>query len=321
MNELRAIEIFVRVAGAPSFNQAAADLGISPQAVSKTIRQLEAQLGLRLFHRTTRQNSLSAEGLRFLEAVKPGLDAVAGAMAQARAHTEAIEGRIRIAAARSARKVLIPVLAEFNEAHPKVSFDLLLDDGITDTVAAKIDVGFRSGLAPSGHIIVRRLFAVQQIVCASPAYLAKHGAPANLAALQQHRCSSFRHSETGRLLPWELAVDGELRRFDVAASFFTNDPESEVAAIVAGMGIGLLDSINAAADIRAGRLVPLLTAHHSDNLAFWLYFAQRNPMPRRVRAFIDFVLERLTNASAFRLGADELKKFASRHRRARSAQT
>ena len=76
MNELRAIEIFVRVAGATSFNQAAADLGISPQAVSKTIRQLEAQLGLRLFHRTTRQNSLSAEGLRFLEAVKPGLDAV-----------------------------------------------------------------------------------------------------------------------------------------------------------------------------------------------------------------------------------------------------
>ncbi len=148
---------------------------------------------------------------------------------------------------------------------------------------------------------------------------AKHGAPANLAALQQHRCSSFRHSETGRLLPWELAVDGELRRFDVAASFFTNDPESEVAAIVAGMGIGLLDSINAAADIRAGRLVPLLTAHHSDNLAFWLYYAQRNPMPRRVRAFIDFVLEKLTNASAFRLSAEELKKFASQRRRSCSA--
>lgn len=303
MNELKAISVFAQAAEARSFNQAAVDIGVSPQAVSKMIRQLEQQLGVRLFHRTTRQSSLTVEGRRFLESVKPGLDAVAGAMANVRASTETIEGPVRISAARSARKVLVPVLAEFDALYPKVSFDLLLDDGFTDSVAEKIDVGFRSGLAPTGQLIVRRLFPIQQMVCASPEYLGKHGAPASIADLQHHRCSGFRHRETGRLLPWELMVDGELRRFDIAASFFTNDPEAEVEAIVAGMGIGLLDSANAAADIRAGRLVPLLTKHRSDNLAFYLYYAQRTQMPRRVRVFVDFVMSRLEALKAFQFDA------------------
>jgi DNA-binding transcriptional LysR family regulator len=312
MNELKAITAFAHAADAKSFNQAAVDLGVSPQAVSKMIRQLEQQLGVRLFHRTTRQCSLTVDGLRFLESVKPGLDLVTGAMEQIRASTETIEGPLRISAARSARKVLVPVLAEFNTIYPNVTFDLLLDDAFTDNVAEKIDVGFRSGLAPTSQLIVRRLFAVQQVVCASPTYLAEHGVPTTLSALRQHRCSGFRHHETGRLLPWELNVDGELRSFNIAASFCTNDVEAEVAAVVAGMGIGLLDSINAAADVRAGHLVPLLVEHHSANLAFYLYYAQRSPMPRRVRTFIDFVMERLSGSKQFQLDAAELKATALR---------
>ena len=306
MNEFKAIEIFARAAEGKSFNLVAVELGISPQAVSKLIRQLERQLGVRLFHRTTRQSSLTVEGLRFLESVKPGLEAVSRAVAQVKVSTETVDGTIRISAARSARKVLLPVLAEFNTQHPTVSFDLLLEDGFTDTVAEKIDVGFRSGFEPTGQLIVRPLFMIQQVVCASPGYLEKNGVPQNLAALQQHRCSGFRLRETGRLLPWELMVDGELRRFTMPASFVTNDPEAEVEAVVAGMGIGLLDSINAAADLRSGRLVPVLTQHHTDNMAFSLYYAQGNQLPQRVRAFIDFVVTRLRGSTAFRLDSAQL---------------
>lgn len=314
MNELKAITAFAHAADAKSFNQAAVDLGVSPQAVSKMIRQLERQLGVRLFHRTTRQSSLTVEGLRFLESVRPGLDVVTSAMEQIRASTEATEGPIRISAARSARKVLVPVLAEFNALYPKVSFDLFLDDAFTDNVIEKIDVGFRSGLAPTSQLIVRRLFAIQQVVCASPGYLAEHGAPRTLSELRQHRCTGFRHHETGRLFPWELNVDGALQSFNIAASFFTNDPEAEVDAVVAGMGIGLLDSINAAADIRAGRLLPLLVEHHSDNMAFYLYYAQRSPMPRRVRTFIDFAMSRLSGSKEFQLDAADLNTTASRRK-------
>ena len=312
MNELRAIAVFAQAAQSASFNQVAVELGVSPQAVSKMIRQLERQLGVRLFYRTTRQRSLTDDGRRFFESVKPGLDTVAAAMAQARAGTEAIAGPLRISAARSARKVLIPVLAEFSALHPAVSVELVLDDAYTDGVVERIDVGFRSGQAPQGQLIVRRLFAIQQIVCAAPAYLARNGAPAGIAALHGHRCSGFRLRESGRLSPWQLTVDDELRRFDLAADFVTNDPEAEVDAVVAGMGIGLLDSINAAADLRAGRLVPLLIDQRSDNLAFWLYYAQRTPMPRRVRAFIDLVLARLRGARDFQFAAAELRALAAR---------
>jgi DNA-binding transcriptional LysR family regulator len=310
MDELRAITVFVRAADAATFNQAAVDLAISPQAVSKTIRQLEQQLGVRLFHRTTRQNSLTAEGRGFLESVRPGLDVIAGAIGRARAATEAIEGPLRITAASSARKVLTPLMAEFNAQHPRVQFDVLMDDSFTDIVAQKIDVGFRSGLEPTGHLIARRLFSVQQILCASPAYIAQHGAPKSLADLGLHQCTGFRHTETGRLLPWELMVDGELRQFHIQPGFCTNDPEAELDAVAAGLGLGLIDSINAAAEIRAGRLVPLLPAHRSENLGFYIYYAQRSNMPRRVRAFIDFMVQRLQGSKAFWLSTDELERGA-----------
>jgi DNA-binding transcriptional LysR family regulator len=315
MDEFKTITVFAKAADAKTFHQAAVDLGISPQAVSKMIRQLEQQLGVRLFHRTTRQTSLTVEGRSFLESVRPGLDMIAGAMGQVRSATEAIEGPVRISAALSARKVLVQPMAQFNALYPKVQFDLLLDDSFADAVVDRIDVGFRSGTQPSGNLIARRLFDVQQIVCASPGYIALHGAPQSLTDLKQHRCTGFRSIATGKLQPWELMVNGELRRLNLPVSFCSNDVEGEMAAVMAGMGIGLIDSINAAAEIRAGRLVPLLTQHHSDNLAFTMYYPQRSPMPRRVRAFIDFMLQALTGSKAFRLDTAELKIPAPKRRK------
>lgn len=318
MDEMRAITLFVRAAGAGSFQRAAVDLAISPQAVGKAIRQLEGHLGVRLFHRTTRQNSLTTEGLAFLEAVRPGLEVIGAAVGRARAITEQVEGPLRVTAAHSARKVLAQPIAEFNARYPQVRFDLVMDNGFTDIVAEKIDVGFRAGPQPGGRLIARQLFAIQQILCAAPQYLATHGVPKSLAELTGHRCTGFRLRDSGRLLPWELVVDGELRRFDMPVSFCCNDPEAEVDAVVAGMGIGLLDSVNAAADIRAGRLVPLLPEHRSEHFGFHIFYAQRTNMPRRVRVFIDFMVERLrAGASAFRLDAAELQ--ASWRRGARAA--
>ncbi len=321
MDEFKAITVFAKAADAKTFHQAAVDLGISPQAVSKMIRQLEQHLGVRLFHRTTRQTSLTAEGRSFLESVRPGLDMITGAMGQVRSATERIEGPVRISAALSARKVLLQPMAQFNALYPQVQFDLLLDDSFTDAVVDRIDVGFRSGSQPSGNLIARRLFGVQQIVCASPDYIAQHGAPQSLADLGQHRCTGFRNGATGKLQPWELMVDGELRRLNMQTSFCSNDVEGEMAAVMAGMGIGLIDSINAAAEIRAGRLVPLLVEHLSENLAFTMYYPQRTPMPSRVRAFIDFMLQALGRSKVFSFDAAELKTFevktlAKRHKRA-----
>jgi DNA-binding transcriptional LysR family regulator len=300
---LRAITLFVDAAAAGSFQRVALARAITPQAVSKAIRQLEQHLGVRLFHRTTRRSSLTTEGLAFLESVRPGLDAIDAAVGSARATTEAIEGPLRITAPRFARKALMSPLAEFSTLHPQVQFDVRIEDDYTDIVAAKIDVGFRGGSAPTGQVISRQLFSVEQRLCASPQYLSRHGRPASVAELARHHCTGYRLATTGRLAPWQLLVDGEMRRIDLPVVFCANDSELELDAVLAGVGIGLIDGLTGADEVRAGRLVPVLEAHPGPEVGFHLYFAQRRNLPRRVRAFIDFIVQRLQDSLLFRFDA------------------
>ena len=308
MDELRAVSTFVRAAELGSFHKAAQSQGTSAQAVSKSVRQLEQHLGVRLFHRSTRKSSLTEEGQRLFDAVRENLDGLVAALNQARGAVREDEGVIRIAAGGAVgRKVLMPVLAAFAERHPAIEFDLLLEDRFTDAVGDRIDVGFRAGTQPTTQVVARRLFAIQQIVCAAPGYLAAHGVPARRGELAQHRCTGYRQPGTGRPYPWEFDVKGETVFQSVQVALCSSDPEAEMQAVIAGMGIGQIDSINAAAPIRDGRLVPLFTSQVSDRMGLYVYYAQRKDMPGRVRRFIDFAAEQLKGTSAFTLPATELR--------------
>lgn len=307
MDELRAITTFVRAAESGSFNKAAQTQGSTPQAVSKSIRQLEQHIGIRLFHRTTRKSSLTEEGQRLFDSVKGNLDGLMGAINKARSAVRDDEGLIRVSAGGSVgRKVLMPLLSAFSSEYPAIEFDLLFEDRATDTVGERIDVGFRAGNAPTTQVVARRLFSIQQIVCAAPSYLAKHKAPLSLEELSQHRCTGYRQPGTGRPFPWEFYVDGETQYQTMPASLCCSDPDAEMQAVVAGMGIGQIDSINGAAPIREGKLVPLLTSYVSDRMGLYIYYAQRADMPGRVRRFIDFAVERLKNSDEFSLPMPEL---------------
>lgn len=300
MDELRAISTFIRAAELGSFNKVAEAQGTTPQAVSKTIRQFEQHLGVRLFHRTTRNSSLTEEGQRLLESIKPSLDGVVGALARARSAAREDEGMIRVAASGSmGRRVLMPLLAEFQLQYPYIQIDLIQEDGFSDLVHDRIDVGFRGGNPPDAQIVSRRLFPVQQIVCASPEYLARHGTPQTLQDLQAHRCTAYRQPGSGKPMAWEFEVDGDTVFHHVQPVLLSNDPDTEMHAVLAGIGIGQVDSINATAAIRAGQLKPLLTGYLSERMGFYLYFPQRTDMPGRVRRFIDFIVERLLNSEQF----------------------
>jgi len=308
MDELRAVSTFVRAAELGSFHKAAQSQGTSAQAVSKSVRQLEQHLGVRLFHRTTRKSSLTEEGQRLFDAVRGNLAGLVAALNQARDAVREDEGVIRISAGGAAgRRVLMPVLAAFAAHYPAIEFDLLLEDRFTDAVGDRIDVGFRAGTQPTTQVVARRLFAIQQIVCAAPGYLAAHGVPARRGELAQHRCTGYRQPGTGRPYPWEFDVKGETVFQSVQVALCSSDPEAEMQAVIAGMGIGQIDSINAAAPIRDGRLVPLFTSQVSDRMGLYVYYAQRKDMPGRVRRFIDFAAEQLKGTSAFTLPATELR--------------
>jgi DNA-binding transcriptional LysR family regulator len=300
MDELRAISTFIKAAELGSFNKVAEVQGTTPQAVSKTIRQFEQHLGVRLFHRTTRNSSLTEEGQRLLESIKPSMDGVVGALARARSAAREDEGTIRVAASGSmGRRILMPLLAEFQLKYPNIQIDLIQEDGFSDLVHDRIDVGFRGGNAPDAQIVSRRLFPVQQIVCAAPSYLERHGAPLTLQDLQSHRCTAYRQPGSGRPMAWEFEIDGDTVFHHVTPILLSNDPDTEMHAVLAGIGIGQIDSINATAAIRAGKLKPLLTDYVSERMGFYLYFPQRTDMPGRVRHFIDFIVERLLDSKEF----------------------
>lgn len=309
MDELRAIATFIRAAELGSFNKVAQAQGSTPQAVSKTIRQFEQHLGVRLFHRTTRNSALTEEGQRLLESIKPSLDGVVGALERVRSAAREDEGLIRVATSGSmGRKMLVPLLAEFQQAYPLVRFDLVQEDGFADLVGDRIDVGFRGGNPPDAQVVSRRLFPVQQIVCAAPGYLAAHGVPRTLDELAAHRCTGYRQPGSGRAMAWEFEIDGGTVFHPVPAVLLSNDPDTEMHAVLAGMGLGQIDSINAAAAIRDGRLTPLLVEHVSERMGLYLYFAQRADMPARVRRFIDFSVERLRDSGQFHLSPEELRR-------------
>jgi DNA-binding transcriptional LysR family regulator len=306
-NELRAIATFIRAAELGSLRQAAAAQAITPQAASQALAQLEAHLGVRLFHRTTRRLSLTEEGSRFLEAAQPGLATLQRALHGARRDREEIAGPLRIVASRSLMQpVLWPVLDEFCERHPDIEPDVQLDDRIGNWVEDRVDVGFRSGTPPADGVISRRLFPLQLVVCATPAYLARHGTPQRIDDLARHRCSGFRHPATGKVAPWEFRVGDEIVSRSFAPVLCTNDLELEAAAVLSGRVIGQLLGVTAAPFVRSGRLVPVLTAHVAEHLNLYLYYGSRVAQPARVRAFIDLVVERVAGNAAFFLEAHEL---------------
>jgi DNA-binding transcriptional LysR family regulator len=322
INELRAIATFDRAAELGSLRRAAAAQGITPQAASQALGQLEHHLGVRLFHRTTRRLALTEEGRQFLNAAQPGLTALRRAIQGARRGREEMAGPLRIAAPRSnSAHVLWPLIAAFGRRHPEVELDISLDDRISDWVEERVDVGFRGGLPPQEGLIARRLYPLQLIVCAAPDYLARHGAPRSIEELAQHRCSGYRLSSTGKLASWDFKVGDDIVSHMVAPALSTNDLDLEAGAVLEGLVIGQTIGLAVAEHIRAGRLVPLLTQHVTDHLGLYLYYGSRVAQPTRVRAFIDFIIERLKDPpfilTAKELASAEAKGLAA-SRRARA---
>ena len=318
-NESRALATFAKAIELGSIRKAALAQGVTPQAASQVIAQLEEHLGVRLLHRTTRSLAATDEGRHLLEQALPALAALERSLMQVKEARQTIAGPIRIAAPKSSfAPVLAPVLGEFSRAHPAVQLDVELDDEIGDWVHDRVDVGFRVGLdRPGSGLVARRLFPFQLIVCAAPAYLERYGVPATPEDLSTHRCSVYRNPRTGQIEPWLLTHEGTSKQQQLPPAFSTNDFELELQAVLAGQVIGQLSNLTAACDIRAGRLVPLLTSYVNAQYGVYLYYGSRVAQPKRVRAFIDLAAARLQDTADFVLSRKELDAAAQSWKRLR----
>ena len=316
INEFRAIDTFAKAVALGSIRRAAIAQGVSPQAASQTLAQLERHLGVRLLHRTTRSLALTDEGQRFLEAMQPALATLERALHRVRESKDEIAGPLHIVGPRSSfANILMPVIDEFCRRYPDIQPDVQLDDSLGNWVLDRVDVGFRIGSSPEEGVIARRLFPVQLVVCAAPSYLARYGAPQSVDDLAAHRCSAFRHPATGQILPWYLKIDGEIQHRHVTPTLSTNDTELELQAVLAGQMIGQISNLSAAGHIRKGLLVPVLLQHMSDHIGVHLYYGSRTAQPKRVRAFIDLAIRHLADTPDYVLSAKELTQAAGSKRR------
>ena len=323
MPNLRAIETFVKALEGGSIASAARSLGISPAAASQNIARLERELGTRLITRTTRSVALTEAGEKYLTRVAPVLEELEKAQSDlSQIHGE-LQGRLRIACMTAfGRHVLAPLLPAFSERHPKLELELLFTDRNVDVLKEDVDVSIRYRDALEPGMSVRPLVGVPRILCASPAYLQKHGTPQTAEDLLQHRCLMYRRESDGRFMRWPFTRDGKPVEPLLKIGAVGTDIDTLVEYARAGGGIvwagsfiahhymGGDKSLMPIAEryVRDGLLVPITLKparkgqlqFENKTLDFFACFRDRQYVPAKVRGLVDYLIEVLPDQASLR---------------------
>jgi len=287
--ELNAV---VAVARHGSFRAAAIELGMSSSALSHAVAGLEARLGVRLFNRTTRSVSLSAAGQEFVAEVAPALSSIQGAIESINSHRDTPTGTLRInSSVGAARQILAPVVLEYLRRYPEMRVDLVTEARMIDIVVEGFDVGIRTTDTVPGDMIAVPFGPLRRhAVVASPAYFAQNAPPRTPGDLLAHRCIRARLA-SGTIYRWEFERGGEALSIDVPGSLTLDDPTLMVEAALGGAGIVHVAHWSVAADIAAGRLVPVLEDWTPPLSGLCLYYPGRRHVPAGLRALIDLIRE------------------------------
>jgi DNA-binding transcriptional LysR family regulator len=290
---LPAIAAFARVAHHGSFTRAAAELGVSPSALSQTVRTLETRLGARLLDRSTRRVGVSEIGARFLLQAQPALLALAGAIESVNELRDRPAGLLRLNVSRTAADILVmPHLGDFLDAFPDITVELHCDNAMVDLVGGGFDAGIRLGENLAQDVVAVPLGGRQRIATvAAPRYLAGRASPRKPEDLAAHRCLNARLS--GGLYRWEFSHKGRTVEIEVQGPIISNDGDILYQAVRAGVGIACAFEVQVQDDLDTGRLLPLLKPWWPTFPGFYLYHSSRLHVPRKLRVFIDFMQGRL----------------------------
>ncbi len=289
---LGGIGVLAAVVETGNFVRAGAALGLTPSGVSRAVARLEARVGVRLFDRSPRAVVLTDEGRRFHAEVRPLLAGLEEAAENAAGAAAAVRGRLRVNTDPwFARLVLAPRLAGFLDAHPALSLELIVRDGLGDPVAEGVDIALRFGEPEPSELIVRKVLETRILTCAAPAYLARRGRPEHPRDLAGHDCLLFPDPATGRPFTWEFHRGGEVVEVAVRGRLVVNDLATKLAACAAGLGVAQTFALGVDGLLAGGVLEQVLGAWAEERFALFAYYPSRRLPPARVRAFLDFVLE------------------------------
>ena len=289
LNRLEGLTVFIAVAESGNFAAAGLQLGLSRSAVSLAVRRMEDRLGVTLFTRTTRSVGLTEAGQRLFRHASPLLADLDAGLSEVADLGKGPSGTLRISVPRIAVPLVIePILAEFAKTAPRVTLEIVAEDGLVDLARDGFDAGIRLGDQVDADLVGLNLTGplTWQIV-ASPDYLEAHGTPQTPDDLVNHACIGYRYTSSPQLYQWDLLKNGRLTPFNVQGRVIVNDYASKPVAARQGLGLAYDLETTFSEDVRAGRLVPVLTPFTQTSEGFFLYYPHRHQVMPKLRALIE----------------------------------
>ena len=292
MDRFVAMRLFTRLVELGSFSRAAEQLNLNRAAATQSIKQLEARLGVRLLARTTRQVTPTVDGAAYYERCIAILADVEEAETQFTQATRAPEGRVRIdLSAGMCRNVLLPALPDFTARYPQIRLEISVSDRPIDLLREGVDCVLRAGELRDIPLVARRLAVLTQITCASADYVARHGQPTNLDEIADHRAVDYFSAASGKAIPLEFLVDGQLVTRSLLASVALNSGDCYMAACAAGFGLIQVPYAFVATALADGSFREILAQHRPPVLPLSVLYPPNRQLSARVRVFIEWLSE------------------------------
>lgn len=290
MDRIDLFRVFVRVVDCSSFTQAAASLDLPRSTVSAAVAELEARVGARLLHRTTRSVRPTQDGLSFHERCQQVIAEVESTEALFRQEPSMPSGELRVdVPGRIGRLIIAPALPSFLEAYPELRIDLGVTDRAINLVRDRVDCVLRVGPLEDSTLIARPLGQLQLVNVASPAYLARHGMPRTPQDLSSHRAVNYASPTTGRIEDWEWVVNGETHRLRMQGRVTVNSGEACIACCLAGLGLIQIPAYDVQAHLVAGELVEVMPEWRADPMTMTLLYPHRQHLSPRVQVFASWL--------------------------------
>jgi DNA-binding transcriptional LysR family regulator len=297
------VRIFLAVAATRNLSAAARQLDVGPMQVSRRIAALEEELGVRLFHRTTRSVSLTAEGEALLPYANTMTEAEEGARGELSPSPAKASGLLRLTAPSVfGQTIVLPLLPSLMERHPELRIDLDLSDSVVDIVGRGLDLALRVAPLGDSELVAKKIAENPRIICAAPRYLKRHGQPSTLAQLESHDCIVLQ-----AIPQWPLLINDEPQRRRMNARVITSSVDAARTAAVHGLGVAMLTYWDVYQQLAEGSLVSIeLEDASMEELSVWAVTPTRRYVPTRVKVFLNALeteLARLQSTASARSGA------------------
>lgn len=289
---LKTLNAFLVTSELQSFTAASRVLGLTPAAVSKSVGELEQKMGVRLFHRNTRHLSLTEDGKKLVHDISPAVKKLEAVLTQTQSAEHEPSGKLKINLPESfGKKFILPLLPEFLRRFPKIEFDVHLQDKKIDPIHEGFDVSIGNLDDADSGLIARNLCTIQLVTIARTDYFNGARLPKTPQDLLTHNLIAYRQLSSGRLVNWRYKLADEHVAIAPVGNLTLSNIEAVASAVRDGLGIGCVGLWHVRADLKNGTVFELLKKFRPDPLTVKIYFSSRDQQPRKVRVFIDYLLE------------------------------